>query len=701
MGKKDDIPGNRPDDLDEKAKSRREFFKTGAAAGVGAAAMMVPAQAMAQTASTDTSTTPTNVDDIEWDYEVDVLVCGAGCMGLPSAIRAHDLGADVMLIDANFDVGGVMLHSGAQVSLGGGDPLQLRDLAGEVDREGFITVDKLHTDEELTEDTDHLFRDMTDWSIVDSSANAPYRYNERELHRAWADNCFDTRNFLMDNYVRFGRISGTHGNGGMTRARRTSCFLMLGDTTDIKAGTVTAEDAGTVGENTSHFAPRRMGDGSSIVGPGAVTNGAALARCLEFSAREKGIPIMLNRHMDELIRENPWSGRVIGIKASYTPRMHPETGERMESLWSNGNVDETKQTIYIKARKAVVIGTGGHSGNPQFRSMFYGAMREPAFGTSGQALVGETCRDASGIIAAMKIGANLSGMQQNLSYGATAHIPTRLATRDAYTDMYPGHPTFGFRGSTGFAANANTFEHFIAVNQVGKRFFNDMDLMRGNQAGSAFPGGNNTPALGVDIVQGDWRNSSRDHIRSMYNRHAGLDAALQMNEGSQGPDYHSGPIWAIFDEGAVERANLDLRFPFVADNGYFFSADTLEELQEMINEGHPYQRVPMTNLVETVDRWNGFADAGEDPDFGRGPDAPLHRIDRPRFYAASIVVVWHDSYGGLRINGKCQVVDFEGDAIPGLYAGCEASGGGNQHGLGRGLVHGYIAGTNVVEETAV
>ena len=211
----------------------------------------------------------------------------------------------------------------------------MRDIAGEADREGFITVDRIHTIEELTEDTDHLFRDMTDWSIVDSSANAPYRHNEREQHRAWADNCFDTRNFLMDNYVRFGRISGTHGNGGMTRARRTSCFLMLGDTTDIEAGTVTPEDAGHRGRELPAISrPRRMGDGSSIVGPDAVTNGAALARPLEFSARKKGIPIMLNRHMDELIRENPWSGRVIGIKASYTPRMHPETGERMESLWS-------------------------------------------------------------------------------------------------------------------------------------------------------------------------------------------------------------------------------------------------------------------------------------------------------------------------------------------------------------------------------
>ncbi|MDP2063764.1 MAG: FAD-binding protein [Phaeovulum sp.] len=672
--------------------SRRDFFKAGAAAGVGAAALGAPAVALAQGAGSSTA-------NITWDYEVDVLVLGGGCMGLPSAIRARDLGNEVMIIDQNFDLGGKMLHSGSLVSLGGGDPLQLRDLAGEFDKEGFIKVGKLHTDEELTEDTDHLFRDMTDWSIVDSSANAPYRYNERELHRAWADNCFDTRNFLIDNYVRFTRISGTHGNGGMTRARRASAFLMLGDKTDIKAGTVTREDAGIANVSSSHFAPRTMSDVSATVAPGAVTNGAALSRGLEFSAREKGVKIMLHRHFDDLIRDEA-TGRIIGVSASYSPRMQPGTSTPMQSYWQNGNIDEQRETIHIRARKAVIMGTGGHVGNPQVRSMFYPAMREPAWGPSAQALIGDRAADGSAMKAGLKVGANLAGMQQNLSYGATAHIPTRLATRDAYTDMLPGHPTFPFRGSTGFPANANTFEHIIAVNQVGKRFFNDMNLMRGNQAGTAFPGGNNVPARGVDIVQADWRNSSRDHIRGMYNRHAGLDAALQINEGSTGPDFFSGPLWAIFDAGAAERAELKLEFPWVADNGYFFSADTLEELQAKINAGHKYQRVPMTHLADTVARWNGFVDAGEDTDFGRGPDAPMHKIEQPKFYAASIVVVWHDSYGGLRINGKCQVVDMEGAPIPGLYAGCEASGGGNQHGLGRGLVHAYIAGSNAHEEPA-
>ena len=102
-------------------------------------------------------------------------------------------------------------------------------------------------------------------------------------------------------------------------------------------------------------------------------------------------------------------------------------------------------------------------------------------------------------------------------------------------------------------------------------------------------------------------------------------------------------------------------------------------------------------LADNIAQWNGYVDEGTDPDFERGQDdAPMHRIDTPPYYAASIMVVWHDSYGGLRINRHCQVLDMEGKPIPGLFAGGEASGGGQMHGLGRATVHGYVAATHAV-----
>ena len=212
MAKKRDTTQNDPELRNEKSVSRRDFVKTGAAAGLGAAALLKPDETQAQVSAT-------GADGIVWDYEVDVVIAGGGCAGLTAAIRARDLGATVLVVDQNFDLGGRMLHSGSLVSLGGGDPVQRRDMRGESDKEGFITAAPVEDPEELDDDVDLLFTDITDWSVVDPKAQSPYRYNERELVRAWAENCPATRQFLMDNYVRFARIDGTHGGGGLSRAR--------------------------------------------------------------------------------------------------------------------------------------------------------------------------------------------------------------------------------------------------------------------------------------------------------------------------------------------------------------------------------------------------------------------------------------------------------------------------------------------------
>jgi predicted oxidoreductase len=388
MAKKNETGSDDSKPIDDRGLSRRDFVTSGAAAGLGAAALLGPGEAAAQT------------NGIRWDYDVDVVIAGGGCAGLTAAIRARDLGATVLVVDQNFDLGGRMLHSGSFVSLGGGDPLQQRDMKGASDKEGFVTSTPVESPEELDDSVDLLFKDITDWSILNRRGETPYRYNERELVRAWAENCPPTRQFLMDNYVRFGRINGTHEGGGMSRARGAVCFLMLGDKTDIKAGTITAEDAGVADrERTSAFAPVQMNIASRFVANGAVSNGAALARSLEFSAREKGVQFMLFRKFTDLVREQPFAGRIVGIQAQYSPRNHPDTGELMKSFWQNGNVDERRATIHIRARKGVILASGGHSGNPEVRSMFYPAMREPAFPTSGLALQGPNGQDASALIA--------------------------------------------------------------------------------------------------------------------------------------------------------------------------------------------------------------------------------------------------------------------------------------------------------------
>ena len=692
MGGQNKNDAGAPKAAEEEAISRRDFV-TSAAAALGTAALLDAGAAAAQSASLRSS-------ERGWDYEVDVVVAGAGCAGLTAAIRARDLGASVLVVEQNFDVGGRMILSGSFVSLGGGDAVQLRDMRGESDREGFVTAPPIEDPEELDDNVELLFTDITDWSILNHRAGNPYRYNEREMVRAWAENCPATREFLMSNYVRFARINGTHEGGGMSRARGAVCILKLGDKTDIKAGTITPEDAGVADrERSSAFAPMQMNNAGRTAGEGFVSNGTALARGLEFSAREKGVQFMLNRRFTHLVREQPFAGRVVGLEAVYSPRFHPETGELLQSYWRNGNVDERRERIRIRARRAVVLASGGHAANPEVRGMFYPAMREPMFPSSGLAVQGPHGQDGTALVAGLAIGAGLAGMHQNLGSAATFHIATRLGVRDAYTDMMPGHPTFGFRGAAGVNVGSAGFEQFIAVNQVGKRFFNEVRLP-GRGGGGQYPGGGVAPNAGLEHVPTDWRNCASEWVREMYSYDGGCDAAVAINEGSQPPHYYSGPIWAIFDQDAVERAEWQLRYPYVADNGYYFKADTIEALAAKIEAGNEFQRVPLTHLAATVAQWNAYVDAGKDPDFEREKEGNMYKVARPPFYALSIMVVWHDSYGGLRVNGRHQVVDMQGQVIPGLYAGGEAVGGFNKHGLGKGTVHGFIAGTNAAREVS-
>jgi succinate dehydrogenase/fumarate reductase flavoprotein subunit len=101
-------------------------------------------------------------------------------------------------------------------------------------------------------------------------------------------------------------------------------------------------------------------------------------------------------------------------------------------------------------------------------------------------------------------------------------------------------------------------------------------------------------------------------------------------------------------------------------------------------------------LQATVARYNSFVDTGVDADFGK--PRPQYKIQTPPFYAAWATPLVHDTRAGLRINAKCQVLDLQGQVIPGLYCGGESAGGFNQHGLGRCTAQGYIAGTYAAAE---
>ena len=85
----------------KEALSRRGFLRTGAIAGIGSAAALSGVAPAA--ADRD--------EGIRWDAETDVLVIGAGASGLPACIAARDAGAEVLVVEHHFDIGGIAIMS--------------------------------------------------------------------------------------------------------------------------------------------------------------------------------------------------------------------------------------------------------------------------------------------------------------------------------------------------------------------------------------------------------------------------------------------------------------------------------------------------------------------------------------------------------------------------------------------------------------
>ena len=270
-----------------------------------------------------------------------------------------------------------------------------------------------------------------------------------------------------------------------------------------------------------------------------------------------------------------------------------------------------------------------------------------------------TYQDASGELAAMAVGASLWGLaNQILENGDNIRVKRALGTRWNYFAWELESPIFPLVGAAGLAVK--DWHDLILVNQVGERFYDETqgDYPEGNKHKDIDP-----------YTPGDHRNT---HIEYDPHHSNFFNAAVAMNAGSKAPDYSGGPVWAIFDSDAVEREGWKVTPPYVDPDGYFFTADTLAELAAAIE--NPWQAVPMSGaaLETAVRRYNSFVDSGTDEDFGK--PSPKYKIQTPPFHAAWGTPLIHDSRAGLRIDEKCQVLDMDGQVIPGLYCGGESAG---------------------------
>ncbi|MEI6667177.1 MAG: FAD-dependent oxidoreductase [Acidobacteriota bacterium] len=545
------------------SRTRRDFIKQGSAAGVGAIAAVGfgPREATAAQAA-----------QMKWHRVADVVVVGAGAAGLPAAITARDLGASVIVIEENDDIGGHAMVSGGILPLGGGTRLQKKY--------------------GISDSADQVYLDHTNHKIPEG------KFGDRDLIRVWADENLTTVEFMIDNGVTFQDREPTIENGGSVPRRLIATVY----STDLK---------------------------ETINGRA----GSGIVRPLEKSARSKGVEFLLRHKMTRLVREKSSSGKVVGIVATV------------------GGKD-----VAIRARKGVVLATGGHSSNVAFRRMFDPRLTEE-YQTAG---LPYSRQDADGEIAAMELGAALWATGNQASENDKAVTKTQhIGCRWGYVNLKwkPESPVFHLARASGLTVT--DFQNVILVNQVGVRFWNEAD-------------------------------DSYAFINACLGTNGNLGRGKKANGG--------GPIWAIFDSEAVKREKWIPMPPQVDPDGWFFSAETLAGLAARIVNPHQLEPLPARALEQTVATYNSHVDQGKDPEFGK--PAPKYKIQAPPFYAAWSTPIVHDTQTGLKTNTKCQVIDIHDKVIAGLYAAGEVAGGFELHGLPRVMVFGRIAGREAARDAS-
>ena len=127
--------------------------------------------------------------------------------------------------------------------------------------------------------------------------------------------------------------------------------------------------------------------------------------------------------------------------------------------------------------------------------------------------------------------------------------------------------------------------------------------------------------------------------------------------------------WLIIDQKMVDDSSVIQGY---IKKGYTFEGKTYEELAEQIG-------VDGATLAETMNTWNGYVEAKNDPDFGRTSFAD--KLDTAPYYAIKVTAGVHHTMGGLKINTNTEVLNENGEIIPGLFAAGEVTGG--VHGANR------------------
>ncbi|WP_036611455.1 flavocytochrome c [Oribacterium sp. P6A1] len=154
-----------------------------------------------------------------------------------------------------------------------------------------------------------------------------------------------------------------------------------------------------------------------------------------------------------------------------------------------------------------------------------------------------------------------------------------------------------------------------------------------------------------------------------------------------------GVAYLILDQTMIDGSAV---YQGYLDAGYGAKGETYEELAKAIG-------IPEDAFKETMEGWAKIWADKKDEEFGRTSFSNENSLDKAPYYAILVSPGIHHTMGGLKIDTATEVINTDGNVIPGLFAAGEVTGGvhgGNRLGgtaVTDIIVFGQIAGDSAVK----
>lgn len=344
-----------------------------------------------------------------WDLEVDVVVVGSGCGAMTAAIAAHDRGAQVVVLEKASRLGGVSAYSGGEVFLPAHHLMREHGLNDSAEA-GLAYLRFL----------DGGYADRALQALLLENGREAVLYLEEKAGVRWSivPNLPDYHHphapgtLASGRYLEVAPIEGRALGEWQHRTYASSPHMPPGIT---HAELFRWGSFSTILQWDFKFMGKRLTSDVRTLGPGM------MAYLVKAALVDRSIPAHLRAPMRAILTEN---GAVAGIRA-----------------------EREGQAFHVRARKGVVLGTGGYDWHPDLPRYYEGL---PEWKSMCPPTV-----EGDNVITGGEIGAALAGVPNyDLGMFFGYNIPG---------EEHDGKPLWRASWEGGYP-------HAIWVNRAGKRF---------------------------------------------------------------------------------------------------------------------------------------------------------------------------------------------------------------------------------------